>query len=163
MISQIPAEVREVRQELGRILASGAFRDRETLQHLLEYLVDDDGTADNLKEYVIGVDVFGTPEGYDPQSDASVRVQIGKLRRKLEEYYLHEGCRGHSAPAASQASLRRFIRAKDYNRTGFRPRAASETRSLPAPLAARGGHAIAGRVVAVSSAASLQPDPADAR
>src|SRR5579864_6692783 len=93
MTSPIPANLHGVREELNRILCSRAFRDRETLQHLLEYLVQRtlDGSADNLKEYVIGVDVFGKPDGYDPQSDASVRVQIGKLRRKLEEYYLAEG------------------------------------------------------------------------
>src|SRR5438045_9021142 len=93
MTSPIPVEVRGVREELDRILQSRAFRDREMLQHLLEYLVQRtlDGSADNLKEYVIGVDVFGKPGGYDPQSDASVRVQVGKLRRKLEEYYLTEG------------------------------------------------------------------------
>src|SRR5580658_6335180 len=93
MISQSPAETTEIRDELEKIVGSRAFRDRETLRHLLEYLVDRtlDGTADSLKEYVIGVDVFGKPAGYDPQTDASVRVQIGKLRKKLEEYYLDEG------------------------------------------------------------------------
>ncbi|MGP8244542.1 MAG: hypothetical protein ACLQVN_08490 [Bryobacteraceae bacterium] len=93
MTSQLPADVPGAREELDRILCSRVFHDRKTLQHLLEYLVQRtlDGTVDNLKEYVIGVDVFGKPDRYDPQTDASVRVQIGKLRRKLEEYYLDEG------------------------------------------------------------------------
>jgi hypothetical protein len=93
MTSQVPTEIPGLREEVNRILASRAFRDRDTLRHLLEYLVQQtlDGTAGSLKEYVIGVDVFGKPAGYDPQDDASVRVQIGKLRRKLEEYYLDEG------------------------------------------------------------------------
>ena len=93
MTSPVPTDVPGLPEELHRILSSRTFRDRETLQHLLEYLVRRtlDGTADSLKEYVIGIDVFGKPSGYDPQTDASVRVQIGKLRRKLEEYYLHEG------------------------------------------------------------------------
>ena len=93
MTSQVPADVPAVRDELNRILCSRAFRDRETMQHLLDYLVQRtlDGSAEGLKEYVIGVDVFGKPEGYDPQTDPSVRVQIGRLRRKLDEYYLAEG------------------------------------------------------------------------
>lgn len=93
MTSQVPIDVPEIREALGRVLSSRAFRDREILQHLLEYLVARtlDGTADSLKEYVIGIDVFHKPNTYDPQSDASVRVQIGRLRRKLEEYYLDEG------------------------------------------------------------------------
>lgn len=93
MTSLVSSDIAGVREELARILHSRAFRDRVTLQHLLGYLVDRtlDGTADELKEYAIGVDVFGKPEGYDPQLDASARVQIGKLRHKLEEYYLGEG------------------------------------------------------------------------
>ncbi len=79
---------------MERILGSRAFRDRETLQHLLEYLVQRtlDGTADNLE----GIcdrrrRLWQARRLHDPQTDASVRVQIGKLRRKLEEYYLDEG------------------------------------------------------------------------
>ena len=93
MTSQVPADIPEAREELDRIICSRAFRDAKPCSSLLKYLVQRtlDGTADDLKEYVIGVDVFGKPNGYDPQTDASVRVQIGKLRRKLEEYYLDEG------------------------------------------------------------------------
>jgi hypothetical protein len=107
MTSQVPADLSGVREELDLILRSRAFRDRETLQNLLDYLVRRtlDGTADALKEYVIGVDVFGKPDGYDPQTDPSVRVQIGRLRRKLEEYYLAEGA---SDPLVLQLPKRHF-------------------------------------------------------
>jgi hypothetical protein len=93
MTSQLPAGVLAVQEELDRILSSRTFRDRESLKHLLKYLVQRtlDGTADGLKEYSIGLDVFGKPDGYDPQADPSVRVQIGRLRRRLEEYYQAEG------------------------------------------------------------------------
>lgn len=108
MTSQVPADLSIVREELDRILHSHVFRDRETLRHLLEYLVERtlDGTADSLKEYVVGVDVFGKPQGYDPQSDASVRVQIGRLRRKLAEYYQVEGA---SNPLMLQLPKRHFV------------------------------------------------------
>jgi len=40
---------------------------------------------------------MGKPPDYDPRMDASVRVQIGKLRQRLERYYASEapgaGCR----------------------------------------------------------------------
>jgi hypothetical protein len=75
-----------------------------------------DGSAETLKEYVIGVDVFGKPDGYDPQSDASVRVQIGRLRRKLEEYYQDEGM---SDPLLLQIPKRHFT-------ISFEPRAESD-------------------------------------
>lgn len=49
------------------------------------------GRADHLKEYSIGVDALGKPPSYDPRSDSTVRVQIGRLRQKLAEYYRTEG------------------------------------------------------------------------
>jgi hypothetical protein len=48
------------------------------------------GTPNPLKEYTIGRDVMGKPADYDPRVDSSVRVQIGKLRQRLEEYYRTE-------------------------------------------------------------------------
>ena len=44
-----------------------------------------------LKEYQIATEVLGRPPGFDPQSDSTVRVQAGRLRVKLAEYYAHEG------------------------------------------------------------------------
>ena len=44
-----------------------------------------------LKEYQIATEVLGRPSGFDPQSDSTVRVQAGRLRVKLAEYYSTEG------------------------------------------------------------------------
>jgi hypothetical protein len=49
------------------------------------------GEADDLKEFTIGVEALGKSEDYNPQIDPSVRVQVGRLRAKLEEYYRTEG------------------------------------------------------------------------
>jgi hypothetical protein len=59
----------------------------------LAYLTDRtiEGSAGDLKEYTIGIDVFHKLEGYDPQADGSVRQHVGKLRQKLDEYYRSEG------------------------------------------------------------------------
>jgi len=88
----------EIRREsvaaaLEKILGSETLRGKETLRVLLTYLMEKtlDGSAEALKEYTIGVEAFGKPEAYNPQEDASVRVQIGRLRQKLEEYYRSEG------------------------------------------------------------------------
>jgi hypothetical protein len=88
----VPTEA-SVRAQIDRILKSEAFRSAESLRRLLAFLGDRtlDGTADGLKEYSIGRAVFGKPESYNPQVDASVRVQIGKLRQRLEVYYRSEG------------------------------------------------------------------------
>jgi len=81
------------REQVERILVSTAFRGRDSLKRLLAYLAERtiDGSADDLKEYTIGIEVFHKPDGYDPQQDGSVRQHVGKLRQKLEEYYRSEG------------------------------------------------------------------------
>jgi hypothetical protein len=48
----------------------------------------------DLKEYTVGVEAFRKPPDYDPKFDSSVRVQAGKLRRKLDEYYRTEAAPG---------------------------------------------------------------------
>jgi hypothetical protein len=93
MINETEITGQEVRDEVERILSSQTLRGKETLQRLLAYLADRtlDGSAAALKECAIGVQVFGKPADYDPQEDASVRVQVGRLRQKLEEYARAEG------------------------------------------------------------------------
>lgn len=91
-----PSSVRAAYEaELQQILTSRTFRNTEVLKRLLEYL-GQEALADEareLKEYTVGVEAFGKPPEYDPKLDSSVRVQAGKLRQKLEEYYRSEGVR----------------------------------------------------------------------
>jgi hypothetical protein len=49
------------------------------------------GEADQLKEYSVGIDALGKPDNYDPRRDSTVRIQVGRLRQKLAEYYSVEG------------------------------------------------------------------------
>jgi hypothetical protein len=76
-----------------RILQSGTFRNSPSSRRLLKYLADHSlaGDADQLKEYTIGVDAFGKSADYDPRLDSTVRIQIGRLRQKLSDYYRDEG------------------------------------------------------------------------
>ncbi len=45
------------------------------------------GDEKQIKEYLIGVEVFGRPADYDPKVDPIVRIEAGRLRKKLAEYY----------------------------------------------------------------------------
>jgi hypothetical protein len=78
--------------QIRKIIESAAFRNTEVLKKLLEYLARQDAAAE-LKEYTVGIEAFGKPAEYDPRADSSVRVQAGKLRQKLDEYYRTEGVR----------------------------------------------------------------------
>src|SRR5581483_11520337 len=65
----------------------------ESLCKLLRYLADHALAQPGvpLKEYQIATEVFGRSEDFDPQSDSAIRVQAGRLRLKLVDYYSHEG------------------------------------------------------------------------
>ena len=79
--------------EVERILQSEIFRNSEGLRRLLKFLAERTaaGQADQLKEYTIGIDGLGKPATYDTHHDAAVRIQVGRLRQKLAEYYHTEG------------------------------------------------------------------------
>ena len=79
--------------QVERIVQSETLRSSEALRRLLRFLGEKSasGEADDLKEYTVGVDGMGRPVTYDPRHDASARIQVGRLRQKLAEYYRAEG------------------------------------------------------------------------
>ena len=80
-------------EQLERVLSSRVFQGSESLRSFLRFVVEktlDDQDA-QLKEYVIATEVFGRNDDYDPRIDSVVRVQAGRLRSKLQEYYATEG------------------------------------------------------------------------
>lgn len=78
---------------VDRILQSETFRNAPSSRRLLKYLAEHSLSpdAEPIKEYSIGVDAFGKAVDYDPRLDSTVRIQIGRLRQKLGEYYQGEG------------------------------------------------------------------------
>jgi hypothetical protein len=79
--------------QIARILRSDTFRSAEALRKLLRFLADRlaAGDADKLKEYSVGVDGLGKSADYDPRVDSTVRIQVGRLRHKLADFYRSEG------------------------------------------------------------------------
>jgi hypothetical protein len=79
--------------QVERIAHSETLRSSESLRRLLRFLGEKSasGEADDLKEYTVGVDGMGRPATYDPRHDAAARIQVGRLRQKLAEYYRTEG------------------------------------------------------------------------
>ena len=63
------------------------------LCHVLEYLIKESlaGRGEAIKNYSIGLDVFGRDKDFNPELDPIVRIQIGRLRRALDKYYSNEG------------------------------------------------------------------------
>jgi adenylate cyclase len=86
-----------VRQELERVLASPDFVASDRLKKFLRFVVEETlaGRADRLHAYPIALEVLGRDASFDPQTDPVVRMEAGRLRRRLERYYL---CAGQSDP-----------------------------------------------------------------
>jgi len=83
----------EVRAELDRLLQSAMFSQSDRLGRFLRFAVENalTGNADNLKEYVIGTEVYDRKPPYHPSQDSIVRTEARRLRAKLKEYYESEG------------------------------------------------------------------------
>lgn len=88
-----PPDTADVRAALEHVLASPAFINAGRLSRMLRFVVERtlDGHGDELKEYLLGVEVFDRPSDYDPRLDSIVRVEARRLRAKLSEYYDAEG------------------------------------------------------------------------
>jgi hypothetical protein len=99
-------------QQLEKVLQSRVLHGSESLKAFLRYVVENavDHREIFLKEYTIATEVFGRDRSYDSRNDSVVRVQAGRLRTKLHEYYAEEGVndkvvidlpKGHYTPVFS--------------------------------------------------------------
>jgi hypothetical protein len=80
-------------EQLKKLLQSRTLQNSESLKAFLRFVVEKtvDDEDVHLKEYTIATEVFGRNADYDPRIDSVVRVQAGRLRTKLQEYYTTEG------------------------------------------------------------------------
>jgi serine/threonine-protein kinase len=83
-------------EQVGRILVSKAFRQSDRLKRFLSFIVEETvaGRGERLKEFVVGVEVFGKPASFDPRNDPIVRVQARRLRAQLARYYKEDASEG---------------------------------------------------------------------
>jgi hypothetical protein len=72
------------------VLSSAVFQRSPVLSGLLRYLIDETiaGRASTLKSFIVAVDALGRKKDFDSASDSSARVQMGRLRKTLENYYV---------------------------------------------------------------------------
>ena len=84
-----PERVGLVRDHLKEITASQAFAGSKRAQDFLRLIVEHAlaGRFDDLRERMIGAEMFGRPIDYDTANDAVVRVKATEVRKKLAQYY----------------------------------------------------------------------------
>src|SRR5215467_9500738 len=110
--------------QVDRLVESHTLHGSESLCKLLRYLAEHvlDSPSTPVKEYQIATEVFGRAPDFDPQTDSTVRVQVGRLRVKLVEYYAKEGVgdtvvvdlpKGTYLPVFRQRNLSSAVQASD--------------------------------------------------
>src|SRR5262247_465662 len=89
----VPVSPEEIRQALDRILNSKHFsqapKKRKFVQLICDYHLA--GRAKEINEHLIGLEVYERNDRYSPADDPVVRVAAHDVRKRLEQYYLHEG------------------------------------------------------------------------
>ena len=78
-----------IRRQVEKIVSSEPFARSERMRRFLQYVVEKklDGEAESLKEYSIALNVYDKTAAFDPRLDPIIRVEAGRLRTKLREYY----------------------------------------------------------------------------
>jgi TolB-like protein/Tfp pilus assembly protein PilF len=95
MLTEWKPELRDVerttsvRTHLFEVLSSDAFKGGKRAQDFLQLVVEHAlaGRTDNLRERMLGAEMFGRPVGYDTANDAVVRVKASEVRKRLAQYY----------------------------------------------------------------------------
>ncbi len=84
-----PERIAAVREHLKEVNASPAFAGSRRAQDFLQLIVEHAlaGRYDDLRERMIGAEMFGRPIDYDTANDAVVRVKATEVRKKLAQYY----------------------------------------------------------------------------
>jgi tetratricopeptide (TPR) repeat protein len=79
--------------ERDRLLSDPEFARSPSMCKLLRFLVDYklSGNSVSLKSYTIATDALGRDVDFDTQADSYPRVQMGRLRRMLDNFYLRKG------------------------------------------------------------------------
>jgi Malectin domain len=87
------ASLRAEQSELEAVLKSRTFVRSPNLAAILKYVCQEylEGRTDKIKEYNIAVEALGRTQDFDPSHDSAVRVEVSRLRKRLQQYYESEG------------------------------------------------------------------------
>ena len=89
LASHSPLSAPIVPEALSGILSSRTFEKTPALRALLAYLWTNRDFP--ISEYAVATECLGRSARFDARTDATVRVQIGRLRQRLARYYEDEG------------------------------------------------------------------------
>jgi hypothetical protein len=78
-----------VQEQLEKLLATPLFNSSKRYPSFLRFVIARvlAGQTDQLKERILGVEIFGRPADYDTNTDPIVRVTAAEIRKRIEHYY----------------------------------------------------------------------------
>ncbi len=114
-----------IRGQLDIVLNSVLFTHAERLGRFLKFVVNETlhGRAARLNQFAIAIEVFDRDETFDPAIDAIVRVEAGRLRSKLIEYYAELG---RDDPIRIEIPKRSYNAAFQHQSGGIEPSPAAD-------------------------------------
>ena len=120
----------KVQRAMEQVLGSRPFRTSKQCQKLLRYVVVHtlEGKEEELKERVIGSEVFDRPLDYNTADDPVVRIRAADVRKRLAMYYQDEGLKATVRITMPSGSYRTFFELFDHSQDR-----ASSTTVLPSP------------------------------
>jgi hypothetical protein len=85
-----PPVAESIRAQLDALLNSPQFRNSKRSLSLLKFVVEEtiEGRAGQLKERVVGTEVFGRDPSYETTHDPIVRNAAIEVRKRLAQYYM---------------------------------------------------------------------------
>ena len=88
-----PEEQTLIRMQVERIVSSSHFSSSKRYPSLLRYVVEESlaGRTENLKERIVGIEVFSREPDYDTNDDHIVRNAASEVRKRLARYYQEVG------------------------------------------------------------------------
>ena len=91
--SEVEMKREAVREQLGRMLESPIFSKSKRYSNLLRYVVEAtlEGDTNQLKERILGIEVFGRKSDYNTSLDPVVRIAASEIRRRIAQYYYQPG------------------------------------------------------------------------
>ena len=107
----------DIRAELEKILSSSAFLTADRMRRFLRLVVEETlgGRGDNLNELLLGMAVYDRDKKFDPRVDSIVRVDAGRLRAKLREFYASEGTSSSIAIDIPKGSYKTVFKRLEHN------------------------------------------------
>ena len=154
MASSYSAPERDrIQRQLTELAGSTTFSSAPQLVSLLSYLVTSelDGTGHELNQTRIAIDVLGRTATFDATSDSVVRVEAGRLRSRLRDYYAAEGS---AADVRFEIPKGRYSPKIHLGPGPHAPAATQQIRFLKSPDGTSLAYAVSGRGMPLVKAAN---------